>query len=240
MNYNQFYLTEDGQDLLNRTTQGARLEFTRVAVGNGVVKNIEEMRKQKALISQNMTMPISNIKNNHDGTCTAEVGFTNKDLNKGFYVNEIGVFASDPIKGEILYFIAATGGQGDFIPAYKMAEGNNQDIYSGKLVELSMEIIIAIGDVSEVIININNSMVFATKEMFDQLAGEGWTDETVKDLSDQLLKLRLEFASFKGATTEGLGKNSYYVAFDRLIESEEYQGVWDENRRRLGIYGGGN
>ena len=43
MNYNQFYLTEDGQDLLNRTTQGARLEFTRVAVGNGVVKNIEEM-----------------------------------------------------------------------------------------------------------------------------------------------------------------------------------------------------
>lgn len=226
LNTNQFYLTMDGMDLLNRTTTGTRLEFTRVAIGDGVVKDVEEIRRQKALINQKMSTNIDSIKNNENGTCTIDIAYTNRDLDKGFFINEIGVFAQDPIKGEILYFISTSGGNGEFIPAFK----------DGFLVENTISIDIIIGDVTEVTVLYDDSLVWATKKEINDLAGIGRTDETVKGLADILLKLQLEFAAFKGSSIEGLGKNTFYVAFNDFSEKEEYEGVWDKERGRLGIY----
>ena len=225
MNYNQFHLTKDGLDLLNRTTTGERLIFTRVALGTGNVNSVEEMIGLKDLIDQRLSVGINKIENNHDGTCTMTVPYSNKELTKGFIIKEIGVFAEDPIKGEILYLIANSGEEADFLPAHSTNE-----------VEIVMEIIVIVGDAAEIIVNIDNSMIFATRDELLDLAGDGRTDETVKKNADDILRMSLEFASFKGSTINGMGENTFFVVFDDFADEEEYEGVWDREKSRLGIY----
>lgn len=237
MNYNEVYLTQEGHKLLSKVMVGNKLEFTRIAIGDGVVKNLEELRKQEALISEKMSANINDIVNNEDGTVDLNVVFRNTDVITSFYVNEIGIFANDDVKGEILYGVIATGGEGGIVPAHKRTEeSDNLDRSIGKDVEFQMSITVAVSDSANITIQQKGSKAYVTLDTFNKLAGKGWTTENVKELSDKLLKLSLEFAAFKGSSVAGMEKNTFYVAFNDFADDEEYEGVWDSERRRLGIY----
>lgn len=225
MNFNKFYLTKDGRDLLNRTTMGEVLAFTRVAFGVGAVSEQSELVGLKALVDQRLSVPIVGTVNNHDGTCTVKVAFNNKEVIQGFSLREIGIFAQDPVKGEILYFVCNAGDNADFLPAYKT-----------NLVEMKMDFIVVIGDTAEITVVIDESMIWATKEELLALAGVGRTDQSVKSNYDLILALMMDLASYKGAAVHGLGMNAFYVVFDGFDEGEEFHGVWDKDRSRLGVY----
>lgn len=226
MKYNKFYLTKEGRDLLARTTLGEVLKFTRVAFGTGTVTTTEQLINQKALIDQRLSVKINSIQNNKDGTATIHIAFNNEEVTQGFLMKEIGVFAQDPVKGEILYFILNCGEEADFFPAK-----------TTKLVEQTMDLIVVVGDSPEVTIVLDQSLVFVTRREFLHAVGDGWSDENVKKNADDIRNLQLDVASLKGTlTNDMLGKNSFLIQFTQLTEEEEYEGIWDSNKARLGIY----
>ena len=229
MNFNKFRLTKDGKDLLNKTTLGEKLVFTKVGFGSGNVKSINEMINLTKLIEPKLSVPINGIENNNNGTCTIHIAFDNSKLEYGFLMKEIGIYAEDPEKGEILYFICNTGDDADFLPAK-----------STNLVEQMMDFIVIVADSPNVEVKINDSLIYVTKEEFKKATGKEWTFENIKQNADDINILKLQLASFMGSVSNGLlGENDFIVTFEDFGESEEYEGVWDETRKKLGVYPGG-
>lgn len=132
--FNNAVMTNKGADLLVRAQAGQiKLQFTRMAVGNGAYasseKTIQALQKATKLKSQKNAYTLSavNVYSEHSVKVTALI--TNYDSVKqsalvsvGYYINEIGLFAK-PLGAadseEILYSIAVVAGDnGDFMPPY--------------------------------------------------------------------------------------------------------------------------
>jgi len=115
--FERFYVTSKGKTLEARTHAGEEIEFTRMQIGSGQLAEGQSIEALTALISPIKYIPIASVKSN--GT-KATVGgqVTNNGISTSFYFREIGLFATDPIDGEVLYAYASAGANPDSIPAY--------------------------------------------------------------------------------------------------------------------------
>lgn len=132
--FNNAVITNDGASLLTMAQAGEiKIEFTRIAVGNGnyteAEKTLDILQNQIALKSLKNSYAISDIEVFNEHSVKVTVLITNQDpvtgqtlVDTGYYINEIGLFAK--VKDgtddtEILYSIATTAGEnGDFMPPY--------------------------------------------------------------------------------------------------------------------------
>lgn len=132
--FNNAVMTNKGANLLVRAQTGQiKLQFTRMAVGNGTYasseKTIQALQKTTKLKSQKNAYALSavNVYSEHSVKVTALI--TNYDAVKqsvlvsaGYYINEIGLFAKPQGAAdseEVLYSIAVVAGDnGDFMPPY--------------------------------------------------------------------------------------------------------------------------
>ncbi len=107
-------LTNLGKALAAKVEAGkCKLQFTKMKVGDGTPSSIEQM---KDLVSPKKILDISAVTPDSNGRCDVESVLINADLGKGFYLKEIGLFASDPDAGEILYCVAIAN-DSDYIQA---------------------------------------------------------------------------------------------------------------------------
>lgn len=124
-------LTNKGRNLEAKVTAGrCKLELTKLKVGDGAPPNIESMTD---LASPKANIGISSITPSDAGVCEVEGVITNADLEKGFYMRELGVFATDPDEGEILYAVTM-----DSHADYLQAKGSSTALSVG----LHMQVII--------------------------------------------------------------------------------------------------
>ena len=139
--WNGGILTNKGRALAAKVESGAlKLTLTKMKVGDGVADNIEEMTD---LASPQQIINISTIVTADDGTCDVSGVLTNEELEKGFYIRELGLYAQDT-EEEILYAVA-TAGKADYLQAK-----------GGAAVEvLDMHMKIAISSESEINLNTN-------------------------------------------------------------------------------------
>ena len=107
--------TQLGLRLLAKVQAGAALAFTRVAVGDGYVQNGQDPTQFTALLEQKMSLSINSIVVT-DPQATICAVLSNVGLSTGFYWREIGVFATDPDLGEILYGYDNAGSEAEFVP----------------------------------------------------------------------------------------------------------------------------
>lgn len=132
--FNNAVMTNKGANLLVRAQAGQiKLQFTRMAVGNGTYasseKTIQALQKTTKLKSQKNAYALSavNVYSDHSVKVTALI--TNYDsvkqsvlVSAGYYINEIGLFAKPQGAAdseEVLYSIAVVAGDnGDFMPPY--------------------------------------------------------------------------------------------------------------------------
>ena len=107
-------LTNLGKALAAKVEAGkCKFQFTKMKVGDGTPSSIELMTD---LASPKKVLAISAVTPDPNGRCDVESVLINADLEKGFYLKEIGLFASDPDAGEILYCVA-TANDSDYIQA---------------------------------------------------------------------------------------------------------------------------
>ncbi|MBF0195460.1 MAG: phage tail protein [Magnetococcales bacterium] len=149
-------LTTLGLNLLAKAQTGASLNFTRVAVGDGLWPIETEPEALTGLLDEKMTVPIQGHTVVGDGTSELKIVITNTGLEAGFFIREIGVFANDPDLGEILYSVTSAGDHGDFLPA----EG-------GTMVEEVINILTVTDNAANVTAEISDLVVIATKQDID-------------------------------------------------------------------------
>lgn len=107
-------MTKQGRALEAKVTAGiCKLELTKLKVGDGEPHEIGSMTD---LAAPKLDIGISSISPTDAGICDIEGVITNAELEKGFYMRELGIYATDPEEGEILYAVA-TDSHADYLQA---------------------------------------------------------------------------------------------------------------------------
>lgn len=120
-------LTKNGIALNAKAQAGrCKITLTKAAAGDGSYSSTEDLTSRTALKSQKQTFPLNTVTVQNQSNVFVKFIMSNHmdsayggDLANGYYVKEIGLFATDPDEGEILYAIAiGVQDQWDYMPAY--------------------------------------------------------------------------------------------------------------------------
>ena len=114
-NWTGFVLTENGQRMLAKAEAGKTLTFTKIKLGDGQVASGQDLTKLTSLAHAVQDVGISSITPKDDGTVVISGIISNATLDKGYYIREFGLMASDPDVGEILYAVMMDTAP-DFLP----------------------------------------------------------------------------------------------------------------------------
>ena len=117
-NWSGLILTQQGRQLQAKVEAGTKLAITKLKLGSDVLPEGKQMEELRDLVTPKQNVGIATIEAQNDGTCKLSATISNTGLAAGYYVRELGVFATDPDKGEILYLVA-----NDSAPDYLPAEG---------------------------------------------------------------------------------------------------------------------
>ena len=139
-------VTKKGRDLLGKVQAGTALVFTKVVYGSGILPDGQDYRDVTNMIAPKLTLPTRSATSMGDGVCKVEAILSNIGLAEGFFASEMGVYATDPQLGEILYAYDYAGNKADYIAA-DVAGGINP-------LNVPVDIYFAIGNASSVTITI--------------------------------------------------------------------------------------
>lgn len=122
--FNEAVLTSKGIALLAKAQAGrCAIKLTKAETGSGSYARGEDLKARTALKSRMQTFPLNTVRTQNATNVYVKFIITNKqeggNLAQGYYVKEVGLFATDPDEGEILYAIAtAVENQWDYMPSY--------------------------------------------------------------------------------------------------------------------------
>lgn len=153
-----FYITKKGKALLAKAQLGTKLEFTKVELGDGQLSG-QDSAFFNGLVSSKKVLPITKLKKiiSSDDIVVGTT-FTNQDITTGFYLREIGIFALDPEVGTVLYAYANSGTAAEYIPP----------VGGPDIVEKYIDMIVKIGNVSNVTATIDNSLIYCSLQEFSE------------------------------------------------------------------------
>lgn len=109
-------VTEKGEALLAKMTQGSALHITHAEIGAGTV-DASLLKQQTSVATMKQTATIEPVGYPEDGMCALPVTITNEGLAAGYAAWQIGIFANDPDEGKVLFFIAQAEDVATSVPA---------------------------------------------------------------------------------------------------------------------------
>ena len=97
-------ITNLGHTLLGKVLAGkSGIHFTRASVGDGVISEGKSPEELTELVHEIKAGDISGVDNPGSGEVRVSIQVSSLGVSVGFFVKEIGIFATDPDLGEILY-----------------------------------------------------------------------------------------------------------------------------------------
>lgn len=157
MAFNGLTLTTKGINLLTKVLAGATMTFTKIKIGDGTLASGSSLEALADLVDPKLVVPIESVASLGDGTWRVRGTLTNTGLASGFFVREVGLFATDPDVGEILYAVANAGSECDYLPA-----GGGS-----VAVEQVISLVVAVSNAANVTTIINEANVFISKATFN-------------------------------------------------------------------------
>lgn len=110
-------VTEKGLSLLAKLTAGHTLDITRAETGAGYVTP-GLLTKQTAVTTPKQALFFREVSYPEEGKCCMPCNLTNDEVETGYTANQVGIYATDPDDGEILFFIAqAAANKGTEVPS---------------------------------------------------------------------------------------------------------------------------
>ncbi len=119
MSYYGFCITDEGRDLITKLVAGQTLAISNVLVGSGVLDDTAIPAEQTALV-QPVARATSTIPTYDGATLRMTIEYRsdmNGGIDEGFWLNEFGVLAQDPDKGEILLYYGSLGDYPQYVSA---------------------------------------------------------------------------------------------------------------------------
>lgn len=114
MNWTGSILTEKGRALQAKIEAGlCTLTLTRMKLGNGNMSE-SDMDTATDLVAPKYSLGITS-KTTADNVCTITSVIASTQVTEGFLAKELGLYATDPDEGEILYMVAIDPNP-DFVP----------------------------------------------------------------------------------------------------------------------------
>ena len=103
-------VTEKGDALLAKMTQGTILEITHAEIGTGKVdftpEDLTPLKQLTSVPNVKGTALVEPVGYPDEGMCALPVTLTNEGVAETYAAWNVGIFANDPDEGKILFFIA--------------------------------------------------------------------------------------------------------------------------------------
>ena len=152
--FSNIQLTQHGLDMMINADNSKKVIYTKIGLGDGILTEFEDVKTLNALKHEIIKSNISHIQNDSASQITLETVISNNSINDAFYARELGVFAKLGEDGEeVLYAYANAKDTCDYIPDK-----------SQPVDELKLKITLVVGNVENVTVEINPSIVFTTLE----------------------------------------------------------------------------
>lgn len=201
-------MTKQGRALEAKVTAGiCKLELTKLKVGDGEPHEIESMTD---LAAPKLDIGISSISPTDAGICDIEGVITNAELEKGFYMRELGIYATDPEEGEILYAVAT-----DSHADYLQAKGSSTTLSVG----LHVQVVITNADSVMAIIDpkglTTRTDLAAHDESDDAHEKKFGLFQKITDFAESLLKTLALTTTIKAITA--LETNSWFGQLLKMV-----------------------
>lgn len=113
-------VTEKGDALLAKLTQGTILEITHAEIGSGTVDisaDTSLLKQQTSVATVKGTATIEPVGYPEEGMCALPVTITNEGVTETYPAWQIGIFANDPDEGKILFLAAQAEDAATNIPS---------------------------------------------------------------------------------------------------------------------------
>lgn len=178
--YNKTILTNAGIDLARRANKGAAtFQLTRgvSSTENLSEKTIEELQNLTQLPSIQQSVSLSDVVDTTDNPDTVlgiRMTFDNQNLNTGYNVHTVGVYAKEPGKGEILYGVA-TAKTPEYIP----------DFREQMLFKFDFLMYLVIGRTDKVTVQVSPDDVYLKKDTYNKTEIDAKVSDAVSKLNDK-------------------------------------------------------
>ena len=110
-------ITKKGHALVAKGMTGEQINFTKVRTSDYDYLSSTNFENLTVLGSIKQTVDISEISVENESTVRVKAVILNTTLTNGYYFKNVGLYATDPDEGEILFSIT-TATTADFMPAY--------------------------------------------------------------------------------------------------------------------------
>lgn len=158
-NWTGCILTTKGRALSAKVEAGKTLlKLTKMKVGDGQPTSLEALTD---LASPKQVISLSSCEASSTGTCTVTGVLTNSDVTAGYYLSELGLYATDPDDGEILYAVTT-----DANPDYWQAKD------SATALSIALTMTIAISSADKVSATIDPSGLVTAKMLEEHKTSE--------------------------------------------------------------------
>ena len=141
-------LTDAGLNLLAKAELGAQIVYTRIALGDGWMPNGATPETMTGMAHEVVSLEIRKLKLDTPHIATVGSWYTNEELLSDFEFRELGLFATDPDDGEILYAYGNALDKAEYIPSHQ----------SGTLVEKAIDVVTYVGNAATVIAELSSNV----------------------------------------------------------------------------------
>lgn len=116
--YSKLIITNDGQALMAKMIAGeGDIEFTKIGISNTKYQE-NQLQALSSLSSVKQTALVSKVTRTNEVAIKVDAAFTNAELETGYYMYTLGLYALDPDEGEILYAACIETSGNCYMPAY--------------------------------------------------------------------------------------------------------------------------
>lgn len=184
-------ITDLGKALLAKSPTGTALPVTRWQIGKGTLEEGQPLQERTQLLEPVKYIPLAEVKN-QGNQCTVTGQFLNTGMEE-FRWEELGLLATDPDLGEILYAYGNARGNGDLIEAGE--EKYREAIFGIELVFDGEANVTAV---------IDQSLVFIPMSQKGQPGGVATLDDTGRLPEEQLPEISFDPAGSAAAVQRNL------------------------------------
>lgn len=161
--FNSAVITKKGQSLMAKVMAGAtKLNFTKIAISENTLSS--DLASLTGIGTIKQSQAVSYVERQNNSYVKVGTSFVNTSLASGYYVRNIGLYATDPQEGEILYSISVADESektAEWMPPFNGVGSSS----------LIVNLITAIGNASNVTVVVDPSAV-ATVTQLDAVIEE--------------------------------------------------------------------
>ena len=206
-NWQGAILTNKGRSLQAKVEGGlCQLALTKLKTGDGTLAPGQTLEALTDLVSPKQNIGISAVvvDENQPGVVYVKGILSNASLTTGYMVKELGLFATDPDDGEILYAVTV-----DSNPDYL------QDNTSATVITEALKLALAVSNTSDVVATLNPEGLLTVEDMDIHNADEDAHDGILQKVSTLLADVVTHLASSADISISSLNTNS---VFYRLLQ----------------------